>query len=99
VIINQCPRGVEGTNECPITLRNGPQFHGKGGWGVIPLTDIAVVKVVADGPAVAPWAIPQGCGPGEWAIANPATPSELDKHGDGRDISATDRKPKCDWRR
>ena len=59
---------VEGTNEVSVTLPDGRSFNGKV-LGGDPLTDIAVVKVVAQGLPVAPLGDSAKVRPGEWAIA------------------------------
>ncbi len=59
---------VEGANEVSVTLSNGRSFTGKV-LGSDPLTDIAVVKVVAEGLPVAPLGNSARVRPGEWAIA------------------------------
>ncbi|WP_259730806.1 MULTISPECIES: trypsin-like peptidase domain-containing protein [Synechococcales] len=59
---------VEGANEVSITLPDGRSFTGKV-LGSDPLTDIAVVKVVAQGLPVAPLGDSARVRPGEWAIA------------------------------
>ncbi|MCP9771751.1 trypsin-like peptidase domain-containing protein [Synechococcus sp. Tobar12-5m-g] len=59
---------VEGTNEVSVTLPDGRSFNGKV-LGGDPLTDIAVVKVVAQGLPVAPLGDSTKVRPGEWAIA------------------------------
>ena len=59
---------VEGTSEVSVTLPDGRSFNGKV-LGGDPLTDIAVVKVVAQGLPVAPLGDSAKVRPGEWAIA------------------------------
>jgi S1-C subfamily serine protease len=59
---------VEGTSEVSVTLPDGRSFTGKV-LGTDPLTDVAVVKVVASGLPVAPLGDSNTLRPGEWAIA------------------------------
>jgi S1-C subfamily serine protease len=59
---------VEGTSDVSVTLPDGRSFNGKV-LGGDPLTDIAVVKVVAQGLPVAPLGDSAKVRPGEWAIA------------------------------
>ncbi len=59
---------VEGANEVSVTLPDGRGFTGKV-LGSDPLTDIAVVRVVAQGLPVAPLGDSSRVRPGEWAIA------------------------------
>jgi S1-C subfamily serine protease len=59
---------VEGASEVTITLPDGRSFNGKV-LGVDPLTDVAVVKVVASNLPVAPLGDSSKVRPGEWAIA------------------------------
>ena len=59
---------VEGANEVNVTLPDGRSFSGKV-LGGDPLTDIAVVKVVATRLPVAPLGDSAKLRPGEWAIA------------------------------
>ena len=59
---------VEGANEVSITLPDSRSFTGKV-LGSDPLTDIAVVKVVAEVLPVAPLGDSARVRPGEWAIA------------------------------
>jgi len=80
---------VEGTNEVSITLPDGRNFNGKV-LGSDPLTDIAVVKVVATGLPVAPLGDSSKVRPGEWAIAI-GNPLGLDNTVTAGIISATDR--------
>jgi S1-C subfamily serine protease len=59
---------VEGTSEVSVTLPDGRSFNGKV-LGADPLTDIAVVRVVAQKLPVAPLGDSNKVRPGEWAIA------------------------------
>lgn len=59
---------VEGTSEVSVTLPDGRSFSGKV-LGADPLTDIAVVRVVAQKLPVAPLGDSSNVRPGEWAIA------------------------------
>jgi len=59
---------VEGANEVSVTLPDGRTFGGKV-LGSDPLTDVAVVKVVASRLPVAPLGDSSKLRPGEWAIA------------------------------
>lgn len=59
---------VEGTNEVSVTLPDGRSFNGKV-LGSDPVTDVAVVRVVAQGLPVAPLGDSAKVRPGEWAIA------------------------------
>jgi S1-C subfamily serine protease len=59
---------VEGANEVTVTLPDGRSFSGKV-LGSDPLTDVAVVKVVASRLPVAPLGDSAKVRPGEWAIA------------------------------
>ncbi len=59
---------VEGTAEVTVTLPDGRSFNGKV-LGADPLTDIAVVRVVAQKLPVAPLGDSGKVRPGEWAIA------------------------------
>ncbi len=59
---------VEGANEVSVTLPDGRSFNGKV-LGADPLTDIAVVRVVAQKLPVAPLGDSSQVRPGEWAIA------------------------------
>ncbi|MFN9660661.1 MAG: trypsin-like peptidase domain-containing protein [Cyanobacteriota bacterium] len=59
---------VEGANQVGVTLPDGRSFSGKV-LGADPLTDVAVVKVVATGLPVAPLGDSNRVRPGEWAIA------------------------------
>jgi S1-C subfamily serine protease len=59
---------VEGTTEVSVTLSDGRSFNGKV-LGSDPLTDIAVVRVVAQALPVAPLGDSAKVRPGEWAIA------------------------------
>ncbi|MEI8251657.1 MAG: trypsin-like peptidase domain-containing protein [Synechococcus sp. ELA057] len=59
---------VEGANEVEVTLPDGRSFNGKV-LGADPLTDVAVVKVVASRLPVAPMGDSSRVRPGEWAIA------------------------------
>ena len=59
---------VEGANEVSVTLPDGRSFSGKV-LGSDPLTDVAVVKVVASRLPVAPLGDSSKLRPGEWAIA------------------------------
>jgi S1-C subfamily serine protease len=59
---------VDGANQVGVTLPDGRSFSGKV-LGADPLTDVAVVKVVATGLPVAPLGDSNKVRPGEWAIA------------------------------
>jgi S1-C subfamily serine protease len=59
---------VEGSSEVRVTLPDGRSFSGKV-LGGDPLTDVAVVKVVASRLPVAPLGDSSKVRPGEWAIA------------------------------
>ncbi|MEB3261163.1 MAG: trypsin-like peptidase domain-containing protein [Cyanobacteriota bacterium] len=59
---------VDGAAEVGVTLPDGRSFSGKV-LGADPLTDVAVVKVVAAGLPVAPLGDSSKVRPGEWAIA------------------------------
>jgi S1-C subfamily serine protease len=59
---------VEGASEVTVTLPDGRSFNGKV-LGSDPLTDVAVVKVVASKLPVAPLGDSAKVRPGEWAIA------------------------------
>jgi S1-C subfamily serine protease len=59
---------VEGASEVGVTLPDGRSFTGKV-LGADPLTDVAVVKVVADRLPVAPLGDSAKVRPGQWAIA------------------------------
>jgi S1-C subfamily serine protease len=59
---------VDGATEVGVTLPDGRSFSGKV-LGADPLTDVAVVKVVAAGLPVAPLGDSNKVRPGEWAIA------------------------------
>jgi S1-C subfamily serine protease len=59
---------VEGASEVNVTLPDGRSFTGKV-LGADPLTDVAVVKVVASRLPVAPLGDSAKLRPGEWAIA------------------------------
>jgi S1-C subfamily serine protease len=59
---------VEGANEVSVTLPDGRSFNGKV-LGADPLTDVAVVKVVASKLPVATLGDSNKVRPGEWAIA------------------------------
>ncbi|MEI6616247.1 MAG: trypsin-like peptidase domain-containing protein, partial [Cyanobium sp. ELA507] len=59
---------VEGSSEVHVTLPDGRSFTGKV-LGADPLTDVAVVKVVASKLPVAPLGDSAKVRPGEWAIA------------------------------
>ncbi|MFN5118690.1 MAG: trypsin-like peptidase domain-containing protein [Cyanobacteriota bacterium] len=59
---------VEGANEVNVTLPDGRSFTGKV-LGADPLTDVAVVRVVASRLPVAPLGDSSKVRPGEWAIA------------------------------
>ena len=59
---------VEGTTDVHVTLSDGRNFTGKV-LGADPLTDVAVVKVVATKLPVAPLGDSSRVRPGEWAIA------------------------------
>ncbi|MCT0225206.1 trypsin-like peptidase domain-containing protein [Synechococcus sp. CS-1328] len=59
---------VEGAGEVSVTLPDGRSFNGKV-LGSDPLTDVAVVKVVASKLPVAPLGDSAKVRPGEWAIA------------------------------
>jgi S1-C subfamily serine protease len=59
---------VEGASEVGVTLPDGRSFTGKV-LGADPLTDVAVVKVVADRLPVAPLGDSSKVRPGQWAIA------------------------------
>jgi S1-C subfamily serine protease len=59
---------VEGASEVHVTLPDGRSFTGKV-LGADPLTDVAVVKVVASRLPVAPLGDSAKLRPGEWAIA------------------------------
>ncbi|MCP9774812.1 trypsin-like peptidase domain-containing protein [Cyanobium sp. HWJ4-Hawea] len=59
---------VEGASEVSVTLPDGRSFSGKV-LGSDPVTDVAVVRVVASGLPVAPLGDSAKVRPGEWAIA------------------------------
>ena len=59
---------VRGADQVKVTLPDGRSFNGKV-LGGDPLTDVAVVKVVADNLPVAALGDSNGLQPGEWAIA------------------------------
>jgi S1-C subfamily serine protease len=59
---------VDGAAQVGVTLPDGRSFSGKV-LGADPLTDVAVVKVVATGLPVAPLGDSNKVRPGEWAIA------------------------------
>ncbi len=59
---------VDGASEVHVTLPDGRSFSGKV-LGADPLTDVAVLKVVAGGLPVAPLGDSSKVRPGEWAIA------------------------------
>lgn len=59
---------VEGAADVTVTLPDGRSFHGKV-LGSDPVTDVAVVKVVASKLPVAPLGDSDKVRPGEWAIA------------------------------
>jgi S1-C subfamily serine protease len=59
---------VDGASQVGVTLPDGRSFSGKV-LGADPLTDVAVVKVVATGLPVAPLGDSSKVRPGEWAIA------------------------------
>jgi S1-C subfamily serine protease len=59
---------VDGATQVGVTLPDGRSFSGKV-LGADPLTDVAVVKVVATGLPVAPLGDSSKVRPGEWAIA------------------------------
>lgn len=59
---------VEGAGSVSVTLPDGRSFPGKV-LGADPLTDVAVVKVAAQGLPVAPLGNSASVRPGEWAIA------------------------------
>jgi S1-C subfamily serine protease len=59
---------VEGASEVGVTLPDGRSFTGKV-LGADPLTDVAVVRVVADRLPVAPLGDSTRVRPGQWAIA------------------------------
>lgn len=59
---------VDGASQVGVTLPDGRSFSGKV-LGADPLTDVAVVKVVATGLPVAPLGDSNKVRPGEWAIA------------------------------
>jgi S1-C subfamily serine protease len=59
---------VEGASEVGVTLPDGRSFTGKV-LGADPLTDVAVVRVVADRLPVAPLGDSTKVRPGQWAIA------------------------------
>jgi len=59
---------VEGAGSVAVTLPDGRSFPGKV-LGADPLTDVAVVKVAAQGLPVAPLGNSASVRPGEWAIA------------------------------
>jgi S1-C subfamily serine protease len=59
---------VEGASDVTVTLPDGRSFHGKV-LGSDPVTDVAVVKVVASKLPVAPLGDSDKVRPGEWAIA------------------------------
>jgi S1-C subfamily serine protease len=59
---------VDGATQVGVTLPDGRSFSGKV-LGADPLTDVAVVKVVATGLPVAPLGDSNKVRPGEWAIA------------------------------
>ena len=80
---------VEGANEVNVTLPDGRSFSGKV-LGGDPLTDIAVVKVVATRLPVAPLGDSAKLRPGEWAIAI-GNPLGLDNTVTAGIISASQR--------
>ena len=59
---------VRGADQVAVTLPDGRSFKGKV-LGTDPLTDVAVVKVVADNLPVAALGNSDQLKPGEWAIA------------------------------
>ena len=80
---------VEGADEVSVTLPDGRTFKGKV-LGGDPLTDVAVVKVVADKLPVAPLGNSNDLKPGEWAIAI-GNPLGLNNTVTAGIISAVDR--------
>jgi len=80
---------VEGADQVSVTLPDGRSFRGKV-LGGDPLTDVAVVKVVADKLPVAPLGNSNDLKPGEWAIAI-GNPLGLNNTVTAGIISAVDR--------
>ena len=80
---------VEGADRVSVTLPDGRSFRGKV-LGGDPLTDVAVVKVVADKLPVAPLGDSNDLKPGEWAIAI-GNPLGLNNTVTAGIISAVDR--------
>ena len=80
---------VEGADRVSVTLPDGRSYRGKV-LGGDPLTDVAVVKVVADKLPVAPLGNSNDLKPGEWAIAI-GNPLGLNNTVTAGIISAVDR--------
>ena len=80
---------VEGADQVSVTLPDGRRYNGKV-LGGDPLTDVAVVKVVADKLPVAPLGNSNDLKPGEWAIAI-GNPLGLNNTVTAGIISAVDR--------
>ena len=80
---------VEGADQVSVTLPDGRSYNGKV-LGGDPLTDVAVVKVVADKLPVAPLGDSNDLKPGEWAIAI-GNPLGLNNTVTAGIISAVDR--------
>ena len=80
---------VEGADQVSVTLPDGRSFEGDV-LGGDPLTDVAVVRVVADQLPVAPLGNSSSLKPGEWAIAI-GNPLGLDNTITAGIISAVDR--------
>ena len=80
---------VEGADRVSVTLPDGRRFRGKV-LGGDPLTDVAVVKVVADKLPVTPLGDSNDLKPGEWAIAI-GNPLGLNNTVTAGIISAVDR--------
>ena len=80
---------VEGADQVSVTLPDGRSFKGDV-LGGDPLTDVAVVRVVADKLPVAPLGNSSNLRPGEWAIAI-GNPLGLDNTITAGIISAVDR--------
>jgi len=89
---------VEGASEVTVTLPDGRSFNGKV-LGSDPLTDVAVVKVVASKLPVAPLGDSAKVRPGEWAIAI-GNPLGLDNTVTAGIISAIQREKQLkNWKR
>ena len=84
---------VRGADQVAVTLPDGRSFKGKV-LGTDPLTDVAVVKVVADNLPVAALGNSDQLKPGEWAIAI-GNPFGLNNTVTGRHHQRR-RPPQCD---